>query len=261
VALLGQTVVTNLFPDVYSVVGRHIRIGNSDVEVIGILESIGSISMGSMDSDNLLIMPISTVHQRLIGERTTRGDYPLTSIMIQARDKSLVDAVAGQIRQTLRNEHDIIFNDDDDFTIMTQNDLLESVGSVTGILTLFLGIIAGISLIVGGIGIMNIMLVTVTERTNEIGIRKAVGARRTDILTQFLTESVVLALVGGAAGVGAALLLTRLIGSMIPNLDITIQTSSVLLGVGVSVAIGLFFGIYPANRAAELHPIDALHYE
>jgi putative ABC transport system permease protein len=262
VAVIGQTVVENLFQGVAPIIGKDIRIGNVSLEIIGVLEDVGTGSFGgAMDMDNVVVMPLSTVQRRLLGERTSDGGRPVTWIAIQARDESRVDAVVLQAQQTLREEHDIRFQDEDDFTVVTQTDLMESVATITGLLTIFLGAIAGISLLVGGIGIMNIMLVTVTERTREIGIRKAVGAQKLDILSQFLTEAIILALFGGSIGVGMAWLLTNLIGSSMPDLDVSIRLSSIFLATGVSIAVGIFFGIYPANRAAALSPIDALRYE
>src|SRR5690606_41073303 len=155
----------------------------------------------------------------------------------------------------------IFFRDEDDFQIFTQYDLLSSLGNITGLLTVFLAVIAGISLLVGGIGIMNIMLVTVTERTREIGLRKAVGAQKSDILFQFLVESVVLALIGGARGVGLATLAAMGAGAALNTLDVAVQPASVMLATLISTSIGVFFGLYPANRAASLNPIDALRYE
>jgi len=161
----------------------------------------------------------------------------------------------------LREEHQISFRDEDDFKIYTQTDLLSSLNRVTGLLTIFLAIIAGISLLVGGVGIMNIMLVTVTERTREIGLRKAVGAQRRDILLQFLTEATVLALAGGVVGITLATIGAALVTLALPNLEVSIEPASVILATLISIAIGVFFGIYPANRAAALNPIDALRYE
>src|SRR5690606_12976559 len=174
---------------------------------------------------------------------------------------STVRPVVEQIRQTLRELHGISFRDEDDFIVATQEDLLTSVGNITALLTIFLAVIAGISLLVGGIGIMNIMLVTVTERTREIGLRKAIGARRRDILLQFLTEATSLSLVGGMVGVAIASALSWLVSVYVDNLEVVVQASSVLLATGISVGIGVFFGIYPANRASALNPIDALRYE
>jgi putative ABC transport system permease protein len=172
-----------------------------------------------------------------------------------------VEEVARQMRQTLREERNISFRDEDTFTIFTQADLLESLNQVTGLLTIFLGLIAGISLLVGGIGIMNIMLVTVTERTREIGLRKAVGAQNSDILMQFLTEATTLALIGGGIGVALAIGGLALVSNLLPDISLSVQASSVALATLISLAIGIFFGIYPAQRAASLNPIDALRYE
>jgi putative ABC transport system permease protein len=191
------------------------------------------------------------------------GNRPISAIVVAARDSSAVDLAAQQIRQTLREERGIAFRDEDDFSVITQGELLESFGAVTGLLTVFLGVIAGISLLVGGIGIMNIMLVTVTERTREIGLRKAVGAQRRDIVTQFLVEAVVLALTGGVIGILLAWLATAGASASpdLADLDVSLQPSSVILATLISTLIGVFFGLYPANRAAALNPIDALRYE
>jgi putative ABC transport system permease protein len=220
----------------------------------------GGTGFGGDDND-LIFVPVTTAQTRLIRDRNLSGIRPLTSILVQARDEGSVDLTAQQIRETLREEHHISFRDEDDFQIFSQSDLLSSLSQITGLLTIFLGVIASISLLVGGIGIMNIMLVTVTERTREIGLRKAVGAQKRDILLQFLTEATTLSLVGGGIGialsVGGALLVT----AAQPDLTVTVQPSSVLFATLISLSIGVFFGIYPANRAAALNPIDALRYE
>ena len=259
VAVIGLTVVERLFPDTYPI-GRDIRIGGINFRVVGVMAHAGSTGFGG-DENDLIFVPVTTAQTRLSGERNLSGDRPLSSILVQARDEGSVDLVAQQIRQTLREEHRINFRDEDDFQIFTQTDLLSSLGQITGLLTIFLGVIASISLLVGGIGIMNIMLVTVTERTREIGLRKAVGAQKRDILLQFLTEATTLSLVGGGIGialsVGGALLVT----AAQPDLNVVVQPSSVLFATLISLSIGVFFGIYPANRAAALNPIDALRYE
>ncbi len=259
VAVLGPRMVERLLPDVYPI-GQSIRVSGVTFRVEGVLNSIGGAGFGPND-DDVIIVPLTTAQIRLGGERILSGERPISNILVQARDAGSVQAVAQQLRETLREQRDISFRDDDDFDIFTQNDLLDTLGNITGLLTIFLAVIAGISLLVGGIGIMNIMLVTVTERTREIGLRKAVGAQKQDILLQFLTEASVLALVGGAMGIliaSAGMALTRL---ALPDLAASVQPSSVALATLISLSIGVFFGIYPANRAASLNPIDALRYE
>ncbi len=259
VAVIGLTVVDRLFPDVYPV-GQNIRIGSVTFRVIGVMAEAGSTGFGG-DENDLIFVPITTAQTRLVGERVLTGDRPITSVLVQARDGDGVDAAARQIREALRDLRGISFRDEDTFEIFTQTDLLDSLGQITGLLTIFLGIIAGISLLVGGIGIMNIMLVTVTERTREIGLRKACGAQRQDIVLQFLTEATVLSLTGGLIGITIAYGGSLAVTLALPDLSVLPQVGSIALAAGISIAIGLFFGIYPANRAAALNPIDALRYE
>ncbi|MBZ0284918.1 MAG: ABC transporter permease [Anaerolineae bacterium] len=260
IAILGQEMVRRLFPEGVYPIGQNIRIDGVTFRVEGVLDVVGGAGFGPND-DDLIIAPLTTVQTRLTGERELTGDRPISQILVQARDSESVDATAQQMRETLREAHGISFRDEDDFQIFTQTDLLDSLGNVTGLLTVFLAVIAGISLIVGGIGIMNIMLVTVTERTREIGLRKAVGAQKGDILLQFLVEAVTLALVGGAIGVTLAIGGTLLVSAALPDLQANVQFSSVVLATMISLFVGVFFGIYPANRAASLNPIDALRYE
>jgi putative ABC transport system permease protein len=262
VAVLGQDVVNGLFPDI-SPIGQNIRIGGVRFTVIGVLDTLGGGGFGApgTNQDRLILVPITTAQTRLSGERVITGDRVVSFIVVQARDSSVVEDVAQQIRLTLREEREIAFRDEDNFQVFSQTELLDTFGSVTGLITVFLAVLAGISLLVGGIGIMNIMLVTVTERTREIGLRKAVGAQNGDILLQFLTEAMVLALVGGAAGIVLSMMTAALVTQVIENLEVAVQPSSVMLATVISALIGIFFGIYPARRAASLNPIDALRYE
>jgi putative ABC transport system permease protein len=261
VAVIGTKVADRLFPE-SNPVGQSVRIEGVPMQVIGVLDEQGSANFGpGTDLDNVVFIPLTTAQQRFADNRTVSGQRSVSAIVLEARDESTVNAVVQQATQTMREVRGITFRAEDDFTIATQNQLLSTVGNITGLLTVFLAVIASISLIVGGIGIMNIMLVTVTERTREIGLRKAVGARKGDILFQFLTESVVLSLVGGGIGIAIATSLSALVTANVPDLDISVRLSSILLATGISVAIGVFFGSYPANRAAGLNPIDALRYE
>ncbi len=259
VAVVGLTVVERIFPNTYPV-GQNIRIGNVTFRVIGVMAEASSTGFGG-DENDLIFVPITTAQTRLVGERVLTGDRPVTNILVQARDGNSVDSAARQVRETLRDVRRISFRDEDTFEIFTQTDLLSSLGQITGLLTVFLGVIAGISLMVGGIGIMNIMLVTVTERTREIGLRKACGAQRRDIVLQFLTEATVLSLVGGLIGILLSVTGSVAVTLALPQLSVLPQLSSILFATGISVAIGLIFGVYPANRAAALNPIEALRYE
>lgn len=258
VAVLGSNVSAELFGG-EDPIGKAIKINRIQFRVIGVLESKGGQAMGNQD--DLIVVPLTTVQQRLFQQRDLRGGRVVSQISVQVIDKDKMDEAMQQISYLLRQRHKV---DQDDFTILSQEDLVDVVGQVTGVMTLLLGSIAGISLLVGGIGIMNIMLVSVTERTREIGIRKAVGAKRRNILLQFLIESVVVSVVGGAVGLALGAGLSALVsmidlgGQRIPAM---VSGDAVLLAVGVSTAIGIFFGLYPAARASSLNPIDALRYE
>ena len=192
-------------------------------------------------------------------QRTVVEEY-LPQVLRATRASGLDEATA-EIEEVLRQRHEITFLDEDDFSVINQADILDIFGSITGVLTTFLGGIAAISLLVGGIGIMNIMLVSVTERTREIGLRKAVGAKRRHILTQFLVEAMVLSLIGGIIGMLLGFVGARVLASLSEDLQAVITLQSILLATGFSAFVGLFFGIYPAMRASQLHPIDALRYE
>jgi putative ABC transport system permease protein len=194
-------------------------------------------------------------------DRTLSGEYAISAITVQAINEQSIDSLVDELTEALREEHNLKPGDDDDFQIIALTDIIETLNAITGLLTIFLALIAGISLLVGGIGIMNIMLVTVTERTREIGLRKAVGAQRPDILTQFLTESVVLALMGGLMGTLIAVGFSALVSAVVPDLTVQVQPGSILLAAFITIGTGAFFGAYPANRAAGLNPIDALRHE
>jgi len=189
-----------------------------------------------------------------------KGSYIVSVIYAQVIDEESMDTAADQMTTVLRELHRINFKDDDDFTVINQADLIAVFGEITAIFTIVLGSIAGISLVVGGIGIMNIMLVSVTERTREIGLRKAIGAKRSDILSQFLIEAIVISVIGGAIGILLGIIGSLIIGN-VADMNTVVTPGAVLLATGFSLAVGIFFGIYPATRAARLSPIDALRYE
>jgi putative ABC transport system permease protein len=258
--VLGQVTVNNLFPADVDPLGSDIKVRGITFRVVGVLAEKGGGPFGSQD--DLAIVPLTTAHDRLFNLRSQRsGRYLVDVIIIQGIDNKAVAEITIDAVTILRQNHNINFRDEDDFLLLTQQDFLSAFGQVTGVLTLFLGAIASISLLVGGIGIMNIMLVSVTERTREIGLRKAVGAKYRDILGQFLTEAVVLSLLGGMIGILLGALGAAAVHWAVPELDTSLTAGSILLAVSFSVAVGLFFGIYPASRAAALHPIDALRFE
>jgi len=256
VVILGNSVAETLFGEV-SPIGELVKINNVKYRVIGVTEKKGGMFM--MDMDDFVLMPITTQLAKLTSHRTTGGKHSVSAIMIQAVSEEEIDAAKEQVSNLLRKRHRLAADEEDDFVISTMEDLVSVVGQVTGILTIFLGALAGISLIVAGIGIMNIMLVSVTERTREIGLRKAVGAKRRDILTQFLIESALLSLSGGGIGLLAGWGISQLVSAFL--IQAVVSLDIVILAFSVAVAIGLFFGIYPASRAARLNPIDALRYE
>jgi putative ABC transport system permease protein len=256
VVVLGSEIAADLFPDSYAI-GQSVKINGASYEVIGVLASAGS---SFSDTDNSAYIPISTAQSRLFSDRTRQGERAVSTIIAQAASNEQNQAALEQITDVLREEHEIIYAADDDFSLISQSDLLDTAGQVTGILTAFLGAIAGISLLVGGIGIMNIMLVSVTERTREIGIRKAVGALRRDIMAQFLLESVVLSLAGGLIGIALGWLIARG-ASVALDLTAVVEVSNILLAVSFATLVGIVFGSYPAWRAAKLRPIEALRYE
>jgi len=252
VCVLGKTVADNLFPE-QSPVGQNVRIRNVPFKVIGVLAKKGQNAMGQ-DQDDIIVAPYTTVARRLTW-------YPyLRQVLVSATSPASISAAQKQITELLRMRHKLVTNDADDFTIRNQADLATAATATTDILTILLASIASVSLLVGGIGIMNIMLVSVTERTREIGIRMSVGARSRDILTQFLVEALVLSLLGGITGILLGVVGSSVI-SGIAKWPTIITTFSIILSFGFSIAIGVFFGFYPARKAAMLNPIDALRYE
>ena len=251
VTVLGPDLRSKLFPT-GEAIGQQVRIGSQAFEVVGVMAPKGAV-FGSNQDENAYI-PLSTMVNRLTGRDPTYG-VSLSFISVEARDERSTGAAKFQITNLLRQRHRILR--DDDFAVRSQKDALTIVGTITGGLTLMLGAIGGISLLVGGIGIMNIMLVSVSERTEEIGLRKALGARSGDVLKQFLVESLVLASLGGAIGTAAGLGTVALVATLSP-LPATIGATTVLITVGLSGSIGLFFGVVPAQRAAKLDPIVAL---
>jgi putative ABC transport system permease protein len=259
VVLLGTDVADKLFGRTAGLVGETVRIEGQPFRVVGVLESKGGSAFSN--EDDRVIVPLTTAQTRLI-RRSTRDRVDL--ILVEAISAQAVPQASAEVAQILRTRHRTAIGADD-FTILTQQDFLATAQTITGVLTIFLGGIAAISLLVGGIGIMNIMLVSVTERTREIGLRKALGARRLDILIQFLTESSVLSLIGGLIGIALGWAISYAVGQFAQANDVsinpTINIDTILLATLFSTAVGLFFGLYPANRAAGLEPVEALRYE
>jgi len=256
VAVIGPTVATNLFAGA-DPIGQVLKINRQNFRVVGVFASKGS-SGGLNNQDDIVVVPITAAWNYLLGGRGRN----VQQIYVEASSAQTTSAATAEVTQVLLDRHHISDPTLADFQILSQQDVLNSATQSTGVLTLMLGAIAGISLVVGGIGIMNIMLVTVTERTREIGIRKAIGARRQDILMQFLIESMFLSGLGGALGILVGFGLARVLPLAVSALPTPIiSTPSVFLAFGISVGIGLFFGLYPANRAARLRPIEALRYD
>ena len=253
VCILGETVVENLFGGGADPVGFTIRIKNLPFEVIGVLEGKGESGMGQ-DQDDLILAPYTTVQRRLAAIDHINGIY--ASAVSEEKSK----AAADEVTEILRRTHKLKESEEDDFRVNSQSELLERVSSITDIMTYLLGAIAGISLLVGGIGIMNIMFVSVTERTREIGLRMSIGGRSREILRQFLVESIIMSILGGALGVVFGYLIAQGAGTLMNSL-VVVTSQSVVLAFAVCFVIGVFFGWYPARKAASLNPIDALRYE
>jgi putative ABC transport system permease protein len=252
ICVIGTTVAENLFGQ-DNPVGKNIRVDNAPYRVIGLLKSKGQSSMGQ-DQDDMVIVPITTAQERLLAVTY------IQSINIQVTSPDKMDQVQAQIETLLRQRHHLVGEKENDFTIRNLTSLMETMTSTTTMITILLGSIAGISLVVGGIGIMNIMMVSVTERTREIGIRKALGATFSNIMLQFLIESVVIGVMGGLIGIAIGCIAAQLIAK-IGGFTTVITAAPIIGSFGFSVGIGLFFGIYPARKAAKLDPIEALRYE
>ena len=253
VCVVGQTVVNNLFGEDSDPIGRFIRINKIPFKIIGMIESKGQNAFGQ-DQDDIVIAPFSTVQKRML------AITHIQSMLASAKTEALIPTASQEITEVLKAKHQLGPSEDPDFTIRTQTDIAQMATSTAGIMTILLATIAGISLVVGGIGIMNIMLVSVTERTREIGIRMSVGARGRDVLLQFLIEALMISLLGGIIGIAFGILVSQLI-AVILMWPVTITADSILMSFLFSSAIGIFFGWYPARKAAQLNPIDALRYE
>jgi putative ABC transport system permease protein len=253
VCLIGQTIVENLFSDGINPIGQSIRFGNIPFKVIGVLAEKGENGMGQ-DQDDLLIAPYSSVQKRVLAITHIQG------IFASAASEELNEQAIDQLSETLRRTHKIKPEDSDDFRVMSQSEMVQTFSSISDVMTVLLGAIAGISLLVGGIGIMNIMYVSVTERTREIGLRLSVGGRGKDILTQFLIESILLSVTGGIVGIFLGLFSSKMVASFL-NWPVVVMPLSVVFAFAVCTVIGVFFGWYPARKAAGLNPIDALRYE
>lgn len=253
VCVIGKTIVDNLFPDGSDPIGKVIRCNQIPMRVVGVLKSKGYNSMGQ-DQDDVVLAPYTTVMKRLLAQTYLGG------IFASALTEDMTEEAVEEITSILRREHKLKATDDDDFTIRTQQELSSMLNTTTDLMTTLLACIAGISLVVGGIGIMNIMYVSVTERTREIGLRMSVGARGIDILSQFLIEAILISITGGVIGViigcGASFMIKS-----IAHWPVFIQPWSVLLSFAVCTITGVFFGWYPAKKAADLDPIDAIRYE
>ena len=259
VAVLGQTTVTKLYPNGEYPIDQTIKINGLTFRVIGVTTKKGGSGFG--DQDDVVFIPLSTAQAYLFSDKSMSGERRVSVIYAQAVSQERMNAATEQIGAILRERHRISYRDSDDFSVISQADVIKVFGQITGVLTIFLGAIAGISLLVGGIGIMNIMLVSVTERTREIGIRKAVGAKRRDILSQFLIEAVTVSILGGVVGIALGAVGAAVIARLVEGFAPVISADAILLATGVSAAVGLFFGLYPAWRAARLSPIEALRYE
>lgn len=260
VMVLGAKVAEELFGVDYNPVGEIVRYLDVPMTIIGVMEKTSEAA----GENEIAYIPITTSQQRLappFRARTRDGGYFLDALYLQATSEDVMDEATRQVDEYLREAHNVQFDGEEDYTIVNQADVLDALGSITGVLTIFLSLIAGISLVVGGIGIMNIMLVTVTERTKEIGLRKAVGAPAGAILTQFLVESVVLSIIGGSLGILLGWLMAVVGTILVDELNLRVDLDAVVFATSVSIFIGIVFGLYPAWQASRKNPIDALRFE
>jgi putative ABC transport system permease protein len=253
VCLIGQTVIDNLFPNGENPIGKVIRFGNIPFQIIGILSPKGFNAFGQ-DQDDILIAPYTTVQKRIL------ATIYYSNIYASAANEAVTDAAVNEMTSILRDSHRLRNADDNDFTVRTQQELIATLSSTSGLLTVLLTVVAGISLVIGGIGIMNIMYVSVTERTKEIGLRMSIGARGIDLLMQFLMEAVLISITGGVIGVLLGFVSTQIV-TLTLKWPTIISESSVLLSFVVCAVTGIFFGYYPAQKASRLDPIEALRYE
>ncbi|MGV8136426.1 MAG: ABC transporter permease [Mangrovibacterium sp.] len=253
VCLIGQTIVENLFPNGENPIGQSVRVGSIPLKIIGVLDEKGENGMGQ-DQDDLILAPYTCVQKRILAITY------IQSIFASAASEEVNDIAIDQMSETLRRQHKIRQGDKDDFRIMSQSEMVQTFSSISDVMTILLGAIAGISLLVGGIGIMNIMYVSVTERTREIGLRLSVGGRGSDILTQFLVEAILLSVVGGILGICLGLFSSQMVSSFL-KWPVVVMPASVIFAFAVCTLIGVFFGWYPARKAAGLNPIDAVRYE
>jgi putative ABC transport system permease protein len=259
VVVLGSSLADSLFKGL-SPIGREVKISGAFYEVIGVMVERGGGGFGPSEDENAYI-PFDTGYERLVGSRGIQdGKRTVDSISVSAASPEVVNSVMVQVERIMRQQHRLKLDEELDFTVFSQNAILSTFNNITGVITAFLSLIAGISLLVGGIGIMNIMLVSVTERTKEIGLRKAVGARSGVILMQFLVETLVLSLFGGVIGITVGWIFAILLANY-ANINAIVTVGSVLLAFGVAAAVGILFGVYPAFRASNLSPIEALRYE
>ena len=261
VIVLGDNAAKELFNSA-DPLGEKVKIKGKRFTVIGVLEPKGGAFMG-VSMDDIAVIPITTFQTKLFAQQTAGGEDAVESISVQLASAEAIDGAIEDIETILRKRHRIGLDEKDDFAVVSQEQVVGMLTQITGVFTIFLGAIAGISLLVGGIGIMNIMLVSVTERTREIGIRKAMGAKRRDILVQFLLESAVLSLVGSSIGIVCGWVMSRIASGIAiagTNIPAVVSPDIVILAISVAILIGIISGIYPAMRAARLNPIDALHY-